>query len=547
MKLTINWDSYQANKIQIARVILLLLFGWWLIGFFPVINFESDSINLITGCELMWKNGIEIPPSFSYAWDMQPLVYFVIVFIKHIVPFFTCEQIYCTLTFLCTIGYLFLISSFVSKLLKIRWEYIMIILFLFPESYAIASYPNTAVFAAFSSLLGFYFITYYKSWNVYSVILLILAPLFRVDILMIYPVVFPLLLLKEPWTKSLLYSALYAITTVISIGFLFWMLSADPLSTFSSFNNFVENRIYSDKFIFVNLTFYSFFSFILIGIGTIKLIKEKQLKYLFVIFVPVLLTYYVQKDFGNATKHLLYILPFVVILASYAIYSLKYFTKKQYIYIIAPLAFIFVLYNLVSISLFPVSKPWIAKTYAVQHPYPVWELTSFSLPNQAECSFGIGIGQIIPTADELIPLTGSFFTPFYWKHVKNNEKSERAEVVQIINDKSVNEIVTITYGAVSFMTHYLVMDGYTIASITPRDKNRKSDTRIFEKDGRVITVYYSEKVKDINNILEAFQKNSSDKFYYFAGNDWDMYYINEGMTPASTLTNRLSIIDRSGI
>lgn len=546
MKPTNNWNPYLTNKKLLARFVLLLLFGWWLIGLFPVVNFESDSINLITGCELMWKNGIQIPPSFSYAWDMQPLISFLIILVKYIVPFFTCEQIYCSLTFLCTIGYLFLISSFVSRLLKTRWEYIMLILFLFPESYAISSYPNTAVFAAAASLLGFYLIAYYKSWNVYSVILLILAPLFRVDVLMIYPVVFPLLLLKEPWTRSLLYSTLYAVITIVSIGFIFWTLNANPLSTFDSFQGFVENRIFSDKFIIINITFYTFFNFLLIAIGTVRLIKDKQIKYLLVICVPVLLSYYVLKDFGNATKHLLYILPFIAILASYAINSFKHLTRKQYIYIIAPLIFLFVLYNFVSISIVPVSKPWISKTYSVQHPYPVKELASFSLPNQAECSLGIGVGQIIPTADELIPLTGSFFTPFYWRHIKSDEKNERAMIINNINDSEVNDIAVITYNAISFLTYYLVMDGYTL-SITPQQKEWNSDIRRFEKDDRVITVYYNEKDKDINNILEAFVNVSKDRFYYFAGTDWEMYYINEGLTPASSLTNRLSVIDRSAI
>ncbi|MDL2277474.1 hypothetical protein LJC57_02670 [Parabacteroides sp. OttesenSCG-928-G07] len=534
------------NKILLIRVILLLLFGWWLIGLFPVVNFESDSINLITGCELMWKNGIQIPPSFSYEWDMQPLISFLIVLIKHIVPVFTCEQIYCSLTFLCTIGYLFLISSFVSRLLKTRWEYVMLILFLFPESYAISSYPNTAVFAAATSLLGFYLIIYYRSWNAYSTVLLILAPLFRVDVLMIYPVVFPLLLLKESWTKALLYSTLYAVTTIISISFIFWILSSNPLSTFDSFQKYVENRIFSDKFIIINITFYTFFNFLLIALGTIKLIRDRQIKCLLLACLPILLSYYVLRDFGNATKHLLYILPFVVILASYAIYSLKNLTKKHYIYIITPLIFLFVLYNLVSISITPVSKPWISKTYAVQHPYPVLDLTSFSLPNQTECSLGIGVGQIIPTADELMPLTGSFFTPFYWKYIKNDEKNERVMITHAINNNSISDITVITYNAISFLTYYLVMDGYRL-SVMPQQKDWHSDIRHFEKDGRVITVYYNEKDKDVKNILEAFRNMSKDKFYYFAGTDWEMYYIHEGLTPASSLTNRLSVVDRSAI
>nr|WP_129734622.1 hypothetical protein [Parabacteroides goldsteinii] len=537
-----KWSFYLINKLLIVRCVLLLLFGWCLIGVFPIINFESDSINLITGCELMWKNGIQIPPSFSYEWNMQPLIYLLIIFVKHIIPFFTCEQIYCTLTFFCTVGYLYLISLFISKLIKTRWEYIMLILFLFPESYAISSYPNTAIFAATSSLLGFYLITHYKSWNIYSAILLVLAPLFRVDILIIYPVVFPLLLIKESWSKALVYSVFYAVSTIICISFIFWILSSNPLSTFDSFQDYVENRIFSDKFIIINITFFTFFNLLFILAGVILLAKDKQMKYLLISFIPILTTYYVLKDFGNATKHLLYILPFVAFIASYSICYLKYLTKVQKRYIVSPLIIFFILYSFISISITPASKPWINKTYAIQHAHPLIKATSIQISDQIECSLGIGIGQIIPTADELIPLTGSFFSPFYWSYIKTNERNERKQITEIINNGNINNIAVITYNAISFLTHYLVMDGYKL-SILPQEKDWNSEIRYFEKEGRVITVHYNERDKDVNNITWAFQDIQKDKFYYFTGTDWEMYYINEGCTPAHSLTNRLSIIN----
>ena len=147
-----NWYN---NQTLLLRVIILLIILWFSIGFFPVLNFEGDSSYLIAGCERMYNNGLNFPPDFYYEWNMQPLVGIFIVLLRHLFSFWNCEEIYSGLTLLITIAYLFISSHFVSKISKIRWEYIFIVFIFFPESYSVAFYPNTVIFASFTSLLAF--------------------------------------------------------------------------------------------------------------------------------------------------------------------------------------------------------------------------------------------------------------------------------------------------------------------------------------------------------------------------------------------------------
>jgi len=91
--------------------ILLALYALWMCcGIFPLVCYEGDSSHIIVGCTILYNEGVKISPTYSYAYDMQPLVSYVIVGLKHIVPYLTCENIYCLISAilkLCSIGCLY--------------------------------------------------------------------------------------------------------------------------------------------------------------------------------------------------------------------------------------------------------------------------------------------------------------------------------------------------------------------------------------------------------------------------------------------------------
>lgn len=129
-------------------IVLVLFFIWICIGIFPLTCYESDSMHVIAGCNIMYNQGLTFPPVYSYLYEMQPLVTYTVVGFKYIFPFLTCEQIYCLLSAIC--GALFIVESvnFVYRITFFRKIFILLSLFLIPESFAISMYPNSAIFAA---------------------------------------------------------------------------------------------------------------------------------------------------------------------------------------------------------------------------------------------------------------------------------------------------------------------------------------------------------------------------------------------------------------
>ena len=99
------WKFVSRNSYPI---VLVLFFIWICIGIFPLTCYESDSMHVIAGCNIMYNQGLTFPPVYSYLYEMQPLVTYTVVGFKYVFPFLTCEQIYCLLSAIC--GALFIVE-----------------------------------------------------------------------------------------------------------------------------------------------------------------------------------------------------------------------------------------------------------------------------------------------------------------------------------------------------------------------------------------------------------------------------------------------------
>lgn len=58
---------------------LALFLVWMAVGVFPLSCYENDSMHLLAGCSVMANQGVTVPPPYSYFYDMQPLVSYVVV------------------------------------------------------------------------------------------------------------------------------------------------------------------------------------------------------------------------------------------------------------------------------------------------------------------------------------------------------------------------------------------------------------------------------------------------------------------------------------
>ena len=88
------------------QIILALFVLWMCIGIFPLQCYETDGQEIILGCDVMYRDGWTLPPVYSYEYRMQPLIMIVVVCLKHLMPFFTCEEIYCVLTVIAGLAFL---------------------------------------------------------------------------------------------------------------------------------------------------------------------------------------------------------------------------------------------------------------------------------------------------------------------------------------------------------------------------------------------------------------------------------------------------------
>ena len=533
------------SKIFILRFFILLILVWISFGFFPILNIEGDSSLFSAGCERLLKNGLNIPPDYFYDWNMQPLTGIIVIGTKHIFHFSSCEQIYSTLTYIFAIAYLFISSIFISKLSGIRWEYCFFINILFPESYCIAFYPNTLIFASLVSLTGFLLILK-KPVNIVSILLLGLAPLFRVDVLAIYPVVFFLFWKHYNLKRTVLFTSLYAASTVFFLFIGYLVLNADPLVTLRGLES-IDKIFDLGSFMRINIAFYSFPVVLLIIIGFIEIYKSSDYKIIAIVLLPIITLYLLYIDFsGQGTKHIQYIIPFTGILCTYSFKKIKeQIVNKKYTlsYILITL---FLIQSFIGIRIYPESKPWIAKTYSQQNPRPTLaSLVSFKVPKLGMTKIVIGAGQVIPTADELMLSNGNFFAPFYWHDVKKMEKDERKILEHIISEDQDTMFFMTTQASDWTLSQHLHNLGFHIETKDQKPINRTFSSDFYfvnDQDKRVIYVSCIELERNPESFNEVFSKFQHRPLFVMVQWDWQMFFIKEGMTKAEPLSNQFSVV-----
>ena len=539
-------EYYNKNATVILRIVILIILTWMSFGYFPILNIEGDSAFFSAGCERLYANGFKLAPDYFYEWNMQPLVGVIVVGFKYLIPGLSCELIYNLLTIICSITYLFIASIFISKLSKLRWEYCFILLFLFPESYSIAYYSNTAIFASLVSLIGFLLLTK-NPINIISIFLLGIAPLLRVDILTIYPLILFLFWLNFSFKKTIIYSTLYALSTLTISTIGFYILKANPLNTFKLYQSLNETNIdifNPVDFLKINASFYSLASILLIILGIIQLTKIKNFKLLLLLILPIITLYYIYGDFtGAATKHIQYLIPFTGLLVAFGIYEINNQSIRLKKILIIFISTLVVLQSFVGIRFSSKSKPWIQKTYSQQFSRPtLLKLTHIQFNDISEIQIVIGAGQVIPTADELMLLSGHFFVPFYWHSIKSYELSERKLIEKIISKNDSTLFFLTTQSSEWLFSQQLHNLGYKIDEIRNKKNNMKLYTEyLFKKEYKEIIVSSMDIDRNPNAFNNAFEIIKHRPLYVLSNWDWQLYMINEKMTSSQAISTSISV------
>ena len=477
---------------------------WTLAGLFPFeLTFEGDSLRIIAGCSVMYNQGWAVPPEVSYQYGMQPAIIYLIVSVKHLLPFLSCNTIYSLLSAIAALAAIPLAVAFVHRVTGMSKTLILFALILLPETYALSTYPNSSSFSYAFALWAFLLIMREAPfWQPLAI--MCIATVFRIDIIIIYPVIFLLFLHRgTSLKKSIVLSVVAAFVVVVFMLAAYTLLQANPFKTLQAAKTMNDNGKLLQMGLIAIFSYYTIVNFILVPIGIVCVARKKQFIMLLIALLPMVLIHYFYRLNGGAAKHYLYLLPFIAILTCHAIHYLTALGKRHkvlgYAMVVALVA-----YYVISLRFDFPDKPWRNTEDCVSKLGPNLSLyKDASSPRHWQLGIGTSLGFF--TEDELMVYSGHLFYPFYIHKVKSRQKDHIHEVKAYLDKNAPKQyaVVALTWNDLSLYPSVLLEEGY---------KYKKLSNRSFEmSDGNHDVVLLASEMEndesDINKVLSNIRGN----------------------------------------
>ncbi|MBE6256645.1 MAG: hypothetical protein E7103_01645 [Prevotella sp.] len=519
-------------------VLLTLFILWMCVGIFPLQCYETDGQEIILGCDIMYREGWSLPPVYSYAYRMQPLTTILVVALKHLMPFFTCEQIYCFLTALAALLFLFGSISFVRHITKASKSLILLAAMLLPEIYAIAMYPNTAIPAAACFIWAMVLIVRQRLWL--ASVLLIVSVLFRLDILAVFPAVLPLLLFEgKPLKHALGLSLGYGVFVMALVVGLSLMLKTDWFGTYEEYQH--NGPLITPAERILSITgFYSLAYFLLLPIGIGVIIAKKRWMELFVVLLPIVLIHYIYGAFGNASKHYLYNAPFVIIAGVRAMEWLQGLLRKHAVLKWATVVAL-ILFMTVSVRKWNLSVPWISNNplNKVGVVVPLYET------ERAGTGYGLGIGAgfQLCTNDEDMLLTGHAFYPWYIREIKRVMGDWRSQQKAAIDKVPTSNILVLEFGAAAPLSFEYMTEPYHFQQLKKMPEAYRYTISNAERDLHFWRVVLTAPLTDSQQVVDYINSVSKDFldgecYLLSANNHYGACYFMDELVPQGILEKK---------
>ena len=443
------------------KLLLCLFYLWMLVGVFPLhVTYEGDALCIIAGSSTMYNQGWEVPPALSYQYGMQPIIIYMIVAVKHLLPFLSCNAIYSLLSALMAMVLVPLSVAFVGRVTGIRRVLVLAALMLLPETYAVATYPNSSVFAFVLAMAGFLLLVKGASPIKYFP-LLCLAPLFRIDVIIVYPVVFFLCLLQgKSLKRSVGLSVGAAVSVVAFMAVTYSLLKANPLATLQHAQ--VMNNS-GNLFTMVLIAIYSFYNtvnLLLLPIGIVCVLRLRRFRLFLVALAPIVLIHYFYRLNGGAAKHYLYLLPFVAIFTAHALRWLVGICRGHKAVRYACVTAL-VLFFVVGLRFDIPGMPWRNGATCVSKQGPFLSLFE-DTKSKMHWQLGIGSSLGFFTEDELMMFSGHLFYPFYIHTVKASQRDHIRQVKAFLDSHAPRHyaVVVLTWTDFSLYPSLLMEEGY---------------------------------------------------------------------------------------
>ena len=477
---------------------------WTLVGLFPFeLTFEGDSLRIIAGCSVMYNQGWAVPPEVSYQYGMQPAIIYLIVGVKHLLPFLSCNTIYSLISALAALAAIPLAVAFVHRVTGMSKTLILFALILLPETYALSTYPNSSSFSYALALWAFLLIMREAPfWQPLAI--MCIATIFRIDIIIIYPVIFLLFLHRgTSLKKSIVLSVVAAFAVVVFMLVAYTLLQANPFKTLQAAKTMNDNGKLLQMGLIAIFSYSTIVNFILVPIGIVCVSRKKQFIMLLIALLPMVLIHYFYRLNGGAAKHYLYLLPFIAILTSHAIHYLMALGKRHkalgYAMVVALAA-----YYVVSLRFDFPDKPWRNTEDCVSKLGPNLSLyKDANSPRHWQLGIGTSLGFF--TEDELMVYSGHLFYPFYIHKVKSRQKDHIHEVKAYLDKNAPNQyaVVALTWTDLSLYPSVLFEEGYKYEDLP----NRSFKMNNGNHDVVLLATEMENDEKNINKVLSNIRSN----------------------------------------
>ena len=532
---TAVWTFVKKNPYSVLLTLFVL---WMCIGIFPLQCYEFDGQEITLGCDVMYREGWSLPPVYSYEYRMQPLMTVLLVALKHVLPFFTCEQVYCFLSAVLSLVFLLGCISFARHITRASKTWILIAAMLLPEMYAIAMYANTAIPAAACFVWAMILLSKERYWL--TGLLLCLAVLFRIDVVTAYPAILPLLIFDgKSWKRAIGISAAYGVTVIAVCLFFFWLMNAEALNTFGAYQKWSGIITASERFAAI-LGFYSLAYVVLLPLGVGVMVVRKYWKELFLVLLPILVTHYIFASFGNASKHFLYIAPFVIIAGVRALTWLKKVLRHRPVIKWAVIVAI-VLFMVVSVRKGNLNMPWIYENPLTKAGVvvPFYETER----GDTFYSVGLGAGYELATGDENMLLTGHLFYSWYIHLYKQMTGEWRKQQKAFIDNVPTSNILTLEYGSSAPISFEYLTENYHFKQLENMPETYRFTLSNPQRDLHFWRIVLDSPITDNQRIINYIDSLSSDflegdAYILSAPNYWGTYYFMDELVPKGILEKK---------
>lgn len=443
----------------IFPILFMLFAAWTAIGAFPLVNYEGDSNNVEGGSAYLAATG-EISREWSYSYHDQPLVYWTLAGISRVTGFGV-DAIYCMLSWLSMLwlGWLSVIT--LRRITGIPRCILLMAWWLLPESFACGMYANSTVVAMPIFMSGIWLILRKK--YLYATLLLCLAPLFRIDVVCVYPVVFPLMCFTGThWRKCLGISVIMAVAVVIAAIAGVQLLGGDifvNLHEYGRWNEIIKPHLIAKAIIGC----YNLPGMLLVIFGVIMLIRNRKYLLLSILILPMICDHLVFFRMGCAAKHFLYALPFAAGLCAYTLQCIIKSIRERKTIAIAIMALLCIYETCYVVMLRSFSN--IYEEMLPDEKKRIPRLNLFKLHfRDSKIYAGIGGGAWFSTEDEIMLTSGYAVYPFAIHNLKR-QLAERMNSIFTYLDGTGEDYIaySFTYDSRCTLIMHLFENGWIIS------------------------------------------------------------------------------------